>query len=161
MRRLSDEVLPRVRQLPLQEGELRSGLQDGAKVQRMLDEMPLNQKRIAGEWLVFVACLLVGVGLAIAISQQAPDAAAADAAAWIEANSRGFPAPGFSVLNRASHLPFWRLSVGLLLMLYTSVCLVRSVFWAVKTLGQPAVPGSPEAPVGVRRLLRRFLGTED
>jgi hypothetical protein len=104
----------------------------------MLDEMPLNQRRIAGEWLIFVACLLVGLGLAILISHQAKDAAAADAAAWLEANFRGLPAPDLSVLNRASHLPFWRLSTGLLVMIYASVCLVRSVFWAVGTLRRPA-----------------------
>jgi len=103
----------------------------------MLDKMPLNQRRIAGEWLVFVACMFAGVGLAIVIAQQAPAATAADAAAWMEAHSRGLTEPDLSVLNRASHLPLWRLSAALLLMLYASICLARSVIWAVRTLRRP------------------------
>jgi hypothetical protein len=63
-----------------------------ANRQRVLDEMPLNPRRIAREWMMFVACLLVSLGLAVAISLHSRAAAAADAAAWLAATFHGLPA---------------------------------------------------------------------
>lgn len=143
-------MLPRVRRLLLPEGQLRHDLPDGAEVQRVLDEMPLNPRRIAREWLIFVACLLVSLGIAVAISLHAREAALADAAAWVDATSHGLPAPSFSLLNRAGELPFWKASMVVLFLLYGTVALVRSVIWAVGALRQPAFGA-----------INRSLGKED
>jgi hypothetical protein len=117
----------------------------------VLDEVPLNPRRIiAREWLIFVACLLVSLGSAVAVARHAPDAAAADAVAAADAAFAvpQRPAPPLSLLNRAGQIPFWKVSMAELLLLYGTVALARSVIWAVTTLRQPAVDGSPDAGAG-------------
>ncbi|HXO26350.1 MAG TPA: hypothetical protein VOA80_03335 [Thermoanaerobaculia bacterium] len=112
----------------------------------MLDKVSLNSKRIiAREWLIFVTCLLVSLCLAGAIAWHARAAAAADATAALDAAfaESKQPEPPPSLLNRAGQLPFFKASTALLFLLYGTVALARSAFWAIKTLRKPELPGSP------------------
>jgi hypothetical protein len=130
-----------MRQLRLPARQLRNGLQAGAEMQRMLDEMPVNLRIIiAREWLIFVACLVVSLVAAGAIAWHGRDV---DAAAALDASIREAfvvppqVGPHLSPLDHFSQLPYRRVSTVLLLGLYLTLSLFRSVFWAVTALRHP------------------------